>query len=102
LAYAESRSFTDYLRQTYGFTRLLDLAAAYADGMACERGPQTALGVSLPKLEANWRSSVLGQRPVLTAFQNASPYLVLLCLVLAIPMIGIAGTLRKKGRQNER
>jgi hypothetical protein len=102
LAYAESRSFTDYLRQTYGSTGLLNLAAAYADGLDCESGPERAFGVSLSLLESKWRSSVLGQEPVLTAFQNASPYLVLLCLVLAIPMIGIAGTLRKKGRPNER
>jgi hypothetical protein len=102
LAYAESRSFTDYLRAAYGSTGLLNLAAAYADGMDCEGGPKRAFGVSLSQLESKWHSSVLGQDSAFTRFQNASPYLVLLCLVLAIPMIGIAGTLRKKGRQHER
>ena len=102
LAYAESRSFTNYLHATYGSAGLLNLTASYANSMDCEAGTESALGISLSNLESNWRTSVLGQASFFTAFQNASPYLVLLCLVLAIPLLGIAGTLRKKGRQNER
>jgi hypothetical protein len=102
LAYAESRSFTNYLHETYGSAGLLNLADSYADGMDCERGAERAFGISLSDLETSWRSSVLGQKTLFTSLQNVSPYLVLLCLVLAIPLIGIAGTLRKKGRRNER
>ncbi|HUE99574.1 MAG TPA: peptidase MA family metallohydrolase [Anaerolineales bacterium] len=101
LAYAESRSFTNYLHETYGSTRLLNLAAAYADGVDCERGTERAFGVSLSNLETNWRSSVLGQNTFFSTLQNISPYLVLLCLVLIIPLIGIVSTLRKKGNRNE-
>jgi len=101
LAYAESRSFTNYLHDTYGSAGLLSLAASYADGVDCERGPERAFGVSLSNLEANWRSSVLGQNTFLSTLQNISPYLVLLCLVLIIPLIGIISTLRKKGSRNE-
>jgi hypothetical protein len=96
LAYAESRSFTNYLYKTYGSTGLLNLAAAYADGADCERGLERAFGVSFSALEQEWRSSVLSQNRLLPAIQNISPYLVLLCLVLIIPLIGIAGTLRNK------
>ena len=96
LAYAESRSFTSYLHKTYGSTGLLNLAASYADGVDCERGPEHAFGVSFSNLETKWRSSVLGQNSFLSVLQNISPYLVLLCLVLIIPLIGIAGTLRKR------
>lgn len=101
LAYAESRSFTNYLHETYGSSGLLNLAASYADGVDCERGTELTFGVSLSNLEATWHSSVLGQNSLLPALQNIMPYLVLLCLVLIIPLIGILSTLRKKGIQNE-
>lgn len=89
LAYAESRSFVNYLHENYGSSGLLNLAASYADGVDCERGTELAFGVSLSNLEANWRSSVLGQNALLPALQNIAPYLVLLCLVLIIPLISV-------------
>jgi len=101
LAYAESRSFIKYLHDTYGSSGLLSLATSYADGVDCERGTERAFGVSLSTLEQKWRSSVLGGNRFLSVLQNISPYLVLLCLVLIIPFIGIISTLRKKGNQNE-
>jgi hypothetical protein len=100
LAYAESRSFTNYLYETYGADGLVNLATAYADGVGCERGPERAFGVSLSRLESEWRSSVLDQNALLPVLQTISPYLVLLCLILIIPMIGIVNTLRK-GPRNE-
>jgi hypothetical protein len=96
LAYAESRSFTNYLHDTYGSSGLLSLAAVYANGVDCEHGTERAFGVSLSALEQKWRSSLLGGNRFLPALQNISPYLVLLCLVLIIPFIGIVSTLRKK------
>ena len=101
LAYAESRSFTHYLHETYGLTGLLDLSAAYADGVDCERGTERVSGMPLSRLEAEWHSSLSGQNAFLPILQNLSPYLVLLCLVLAIPLIGMATALRKKGNRNE-
>ena len=101
LAYAESRSFTNYLHETYGSSGLLKLVAAYADGVDCEHGTERAFGISLSNLETKWRSAVLGQNAFLSTLQNISPYLVLLCLVLIIPLIGIVSTLRKKGNRNE-
>jgi hypothetical protein len=100
LAYAEARSFTSYLHRTYGSTGLLNLAASYADGLDCERGTEAAVGISLSNLESQWRSTVLGQNALLPFLNNISPYLVLLCLVLIIPMLGILSTLRK-GKRNE-
>jgi hypothetical protein len=100
LAYAESRSFIKYLHDTYGSSGLLSLATSYADGVDCERGTERAFGVSLSTLEQKWRSSVLGGNRFLSVLQNISPYLVLLCLVLIIPFIGIISTLRKKGNHN--
>lgn len=96
LAYAESRSFTNYLHETYGSSGLLKLAASYADGVDCDRGAQLALGMSLSSLESRWRSVVLGQRSLLPAFQNTTPYFVLLCLVLIVPLVGMLSSARKK------
>jgi len=101
LAYAESQSFANYLHQMYGSSGLLKLASYYADGLDCERGTERALGISLSNLEMNWRSSVLGQNAWVPALQNIAPYLVLLCLVLIIPIVGMVSTLRKKGSHNE-
>jgi len=100
LAYAEARSFTDYLHDTYGSQSLLNLALIYADGVDCERGTEETYGISLSKLEMDWRSAVLGQNTVLPALQNMFPYLVLLCVVLLIPFIGIVNVLRKKEKRN--
>lgn len=100
LAYAESRSFTKFLYEAYGSSGLLKLATSYADGVDCERGVELAFGVSLSSLESQWRFSTLGQRSLLPALQNMTPYLVLLCLVLIVPLIGILTTRRKKGNQN--
>jgi len=101
LAYAESRSFTNYLREAYGASGLLKLVTSYADGVDCDRGTELAFGLTLPNLEAKWRSTILGQNAWLPALQNMTPYLVLLCLVLIFPLIGMLGALRKKGNRNE-
>jgi len=101
LAYAESRSFIRYLQSTYGSAKLLSLVSIYADGVDCERGTENAYGVSLSKLEMDWRAAVLGQNAILSALGNLSPYLVLLCLILLIPLIGIMTVMRKKGSRNE-
>ena len=100
LAYAESRSFTEFLHNTYGSSGIVNLATLYADGVDCERGPERAWGVSLSHLESQWRSSSLGENKFLSVLQSILPYLVLLCVVLIIPMIGIVRTLRK-GTGNE-
>jgi len=97
LAYAESRSFTDYLRKQYGADRLLTLATIYADGVDCERGTERAFSVPLAKLERDWRSSELEQNVLASMFGRFAPYLVLLCLVMLVPFIGVISSMRKKG-----
>jgi hypothetical protein len=100
LAYGQSRSFTDYLQDTYGSAGVLHLATTYADGVTCVRGPERAFGISLASLEAQWRSSVLGQNSLSASLERIMPYLVLLCLVLIIPLIGIVNTFRMRKRGN--
>lgn len=102
LAYAEVRSFTDYLRGLYGSEGLLNLAKIHADGVDCERGVERAFGVSLAKLERDWRVSTLGQTGIISTLGNFMPYLVLLCLVLLFPLLGVIGSMKKKGNPNGR
>ena len=102
LAYAQSRSFTNYLRRQYGADGLMDLLNAYANGVDCERGPERAFGITLVKLERDWQATVLGQFNIMATLGNFAPYLVLLCLVLIFPLIGILGSMQKKGNANGR
>lgn len=97
LAYAQSRSFTHYLRDIYGVDGLLTLARVYANGVTCERGPERAFGVTFVKLERDWRVEVLGQESLSATLEAFMPYLVLLCVVVVFPLIGILNSLRKKG-----
>jgi hypothetical protein len=101
LAYAESRSFTNYLHETFGSSGLLRLASLYADGIDCKSGIEQAFGTSLSLLEARWHSAAFGKNSILPALQNMIPYLVLLFLVLIVPFIGILTTGRKKGNAHE-
>jgi hypothetical protein len=100
LAYAESRSFVSYIYDTYGSSGLFKLASVYANGVGCEDGPDLAFGVPFASLEQNWQASVAGGKTLSPGLQNIAPYLVLLCLMLLVPLVGIAGTLSKKGFHN--
>jgi hypothetical protein len=99
LAYAQSRSFTTYLRGQFGADGLLTLARTYADGVDCERGPERAFGVSLAKLERDWQVNVLGQSGFMSTLGTFVPYLVLLCLVVLFPLVGLLGSTKKKAKR---
>ena len=102
LAYAQSRSFTNYLRGQYGADGLMALVNAYANGVDCERGPERAFGITLVKLERDWQASIQGGSNIASTIASVAPYLILLCLVLLFPLIGILGSPRKKGNINGR
>ena len=101
LAYAEARSFVSYIHEVYGSSGLFKLAGVYADGAECKDGPALVFGVPLAGLEQNWLASAAEQKTPPPALQNIAPYLVLLCLMLFIPLIGIAGAMLAKGGQNK-
>ena len=88
LAYAESKSFVRFLRDSYGTTTLYSLLSAYADGLSCEQGVVRAMSTSLASLDARWRESVLGQNVAVVSLRNLLPYLGLFVFLLLIPLIG--------------
>lgn len=85
-AYAESRSFTQYIVDNHGTSGLTSLALAYADGLDCEQGARQALGLSLSQLEVRWRESTLGENRSGVIASNLLPYLLLLVLVMIVPV----------------
>jgi hypothetical protein len=99
LAYAQARSFTLFVRDTFGIPKILDLARAYAGGATCEAGVEVVYGLTLMQLELDWRQSALGQDPARAALQSTFPYLMLLCVMLVVPLaIGLT-TMRKKTKK---
>lgn len=99
LAYAESRSFVSYLRNTFGSSKLIELSRSYADGLTCERGIETTYGSSFAQLELRWREATFGENAWGIALRNMIPYLILFGLVLGIPLlIGLNTMIRKGGR----
>ena len=96
LAYATARSFTTYLRDNFGSSKLIELSRMYADGVTCERGVEIVYGTSFAQLGLGWRESVLGENAWGVALQNMLPYLILCAMVLFIPLFIGFNAMRKK------
>lgn len=96
LAYATARSFTAYLRDNFGSSKLIELARSHADDVTCERGVEIVYGTSFAQLELGWRESVLGENAWGVALQNMLPYLILFGMVLFIPLFIGFNAMRKK------
>jgi hypothetical protein len=86
LAYAQSASFTQYLRSAYGISGLQALMKAYANGLSCDQGAKIALGASLTQLERQWQRQELSTNIALTALTNLLPWLLVLLGALAAPL----------------
>jgi hypothetical protein len=95
LSYAQAASFTSYLHDTYGITGLEKLVTAYANGLDCEQGAKSALGVNLSQLDRQWRRDALAENIALTTLYNLLPWLVLLAAALGAPLILILRWLHK-------
>ena len=93
LAYAEATSFTRYLHQQYGTSGLEELVDQYSEGVGCQRGIEMALGSSLKQLERGWRNAAFGENVSLTSLRNLLPWIVLIIVILAVPiMLTIKGS----------
>jgi hypothetical protein len=90
LAYAQSSSVVQFIRERYGAQGVRALLAAYADGASCRGGVQEALNTSLNGLETAWRASLKPQAPWRALVDQVGVWvgLWLLSLLVAVPMIG--------------
>jgi len=98
LAYAQSASFMRFLHQKYGASGLERLMKEYGNGLGCEEGAAAALGEPLSRLESLWRQEALGLNRQGLVFQNLTPYLVLLAVVLLAPFASLL-TFRGKSKE---
>jgi hypothetical protein len=101
LAYAESASFTQYLYGQYGQPGFNRLMAAYASGMSCERGIEEALGSNLTSLEGSWRRENFAGITLTKSVQEFLPWLILLLVVLAGPIILAVVVIRNKPERSD-
>ena len=93
LAYAQSDSLVEYVQQTYGLPGLQSLIYAYDQGVSCERGVETSLGISLQELENDWK---------LARFERGKYRTIIYILVgvLLVLMAALGGFIYFKTRQN--
>lgn len=101
LAYAQSESFTRYIVDEYGISSLNRLIAAYVDGLGCEQGVQSALGVSLSELEYAWRSEILHENRLALAIKNLSGYLLVFAVLLVLPLAPAFILPKQTSKKNE-
>lgn len=87
LAYAQSASLINYIRNVYGRQALRDLVAAYADGATCDGGVQRVLNTSLDRLNANWLDSMLPRNPWTAFWVDNAAWLILLVLLVGVPFV---------------
>lgn len=55
LSYAQSQSVINYLRKTYGWSRIRALIDAYADGLDCSMGMRRAMEIDIGVLDREWQ-----------------------------------------------
>jgi hypothetical protein len=96
LAYAQAASFTRYLQSRFGTPGIQSLLMNYSNGLDCERGVQTALGMNLTQLERQWRGETLDENIYATAAGNLLPWFVLLAAALVVPLGLILSKLRRR------
>jgi hypothetical protein len=84
LSYAQAYSFVEYIQQEYGVTGLQVMIYAYDQGVSCERGVETALGISLADLEKEWKLDTFARDTYLTYIYILGGVLLVLVLALGI------------------
>lgn len=87
IAYAQSASVVDYIRDLYGRQMLSDLVAAYADGATCEGGVQRVFGFSLDRLETSWKEELSPLGKLTVFWKSNGAWLILLALFAVIPLL---------------
>jgi hypothetical protein len=91
LAYAQSASFTRFLVDEFGTSGMEKLLQAYANGLGCEQGVQSATSNSMTELERRWRQTYFGENAWLSGLEKLLPYVGLVLAVVIIPLlIGLA------------
>lgn len=103
IAYAESTYFTRYLYRQYGSSGLLALVGSYSNGLDCQRGAETALGIPLTALENQWHTEIAAPVAETKNVSEMLPWFGLLLVVLLVPlMMAFAGLRTTRKRSPEK
>ena len=87
LAYAESASFMNFLFEKYGSVGFGGLMAMYAQGQSCEQAVETGFNASLFSLENQWQRQNFSRNSMQSAVEELLPWLLIMIIVLAGPII---------------
>jgi len=101
LAYAESESFVSYLKNAYGTNGLQTLLNQYSMGVDCDHGAQNALGISLSRLDRQWRQERFGENAIWLAITKLLPWLALMGAIMIAPIIILIGWLHRRPERAE-
>jgi hypothetical protein len=97
LAYAQSESFTRYLRARFGPQSLSKLLAAYADGAVCGAGVERALGLAQSEVERGWLQDVVRAAAPALTLQALLPWILVAALALLLPaLVAILAVARRR------
>jgi hypothetical protein len=86
LAYVQSASLINHIRDVYGRQTLRDLVAAYADGATCEGGVRRVMGVSLQRLQTVWLASLAPQGALGAFWKESGAWVLLFFLFSLLPL----------------
>jgi hypothetical protein len=86
LAYAQSASFTRFLHQKYGTSKLQTLLNNYSQGMDCENGIKEVYSLTLNELDEQWQGQLSNQSIKEDFSTNIIPYLILLVGITIFPL----------------
>ena len=92
LAYAQSGSLVQFIRDRYGSQGIRSLLAAYRENAACAPGVERALNLPLTALESEWRAQLTSGSGIAAGVvvEASAPWLALsaiACLTL-LPILG--------------
>jgi hypothetical protein len=97
LSYAEAADFTRYLYHKYGSTGLQSLIGGYADGLECSRAVEVSFNASLPRIESDWRATILSTTTPTEPSPQVWPWFILLGVILVIPlMLALVGLSKRR------
>ncbi len=88
LSYVESFSLVNFLMETHGSARMLDLLGRLRDGSTVEAALVASYGFGLDGLEQGWRASI-GARPPAVAAVTATPAPAATIVPTIVPLDGI-------------
>ena len=96
LAYAQSASVVQYLRENYGSQVIRDLLAIHANSTICETGVNWVLDTNLEGLDSAWRAHLVRQKQIDVPSKDGALWigLWLLTVLLALPLLGFVRSRR--------